>query len=269
MPTGITKTILVDDLGENPAMTHRPTGVMYKSRKFLHKLNTGEWKFIELHEEAHAKHNSTSETFCDQYASDQYFKKGGSPVDSVAALVKGLSFQSPEHKARLVAQFKRAAEHDCQINKNEKACKLVNMTTLTALKFAPPIASMVLNAMSGLNGYSVTSCYEACKKTFPNGPVQRTKCMKGCDAEAVRKDQEEKELKAAMMQKWQSLQDASLQKAAQDALVLPELQTTTMQYELEKQRLANEARNPKQGIQPLHLALIAGAALLIIFLIMD
>jgi hypothetical protein len=111
------------DLGStNPARVNRSSGRVILNKRIWHKLPEYLKKNILDHEEGHYKLKTKSELEADAYAFYKYAgTEPGSLKKAVAALMEGLSFQSPEHHERLKAQIKRALQYDWKNNRNPKA----------------------------------------------------------------------------------------------------------------------------------------------------
>lgn len=120
---GITKVIIVDDLGDTPAKVSRRTGVMYGSRKHLVKLPVEQRLFIFLHEKAHVELQTTSEYEADAQAFKEYANLGYSLKASVKALTQVLNDKNLEHNYRMYLQLQRAKQYDATHNGNTKILK--------------------------------------------------------------------------------------------------------------------------------------------------
>jgi hypothetical protein len=290
----ITKKILVDDLGDTPAMTHRPTGTMFIARKWLYRLSPEQWKFIEKHEEAHSKFDSTDEFFADDYASREYLKNGGSPYQSVAALANGLPFKTPDHHARLLAQVVRAAKYDCEKNNHEPACKLYRKMTIagaTTIAFHGfGIADAMKKNFSGMTGnvsvvdFSNVADLDALKAVMtaeaPNMsgltncskyilPSRRRDCEADNQAERdAEADKLNKQIAAEMQQAQLKLEQTKL---STQALTQPDMQQAQLQYQLEIEKLKQQRNSGNSktilGMDTTTAAIAAAAVLLILVVV--
>ncbi|WP_316828078.1 hypothetical protein [Pedobacter miscanthi] len=120
---GITKIIMVDDLGDTPAKVNRRTGEMYGSRKHLTRLPKEQVLFIFLHEKAHVELQTTSEYEADAKAFQEYADLGYSLKASVKALTQVLNDKNLEHNYRMYLQLQRAKKYDATHNGNVKILK--------------------------------------------------------------------------------------------------------------------------------------------------
>lgn len=110
--SGITQIVEVADLGTSPAMVNRETGVVYINARFKGRLTKDQWLFILLHEEGHLKLKTLDENAVDNWAFNEYVKRGGSLKQSVFALTRVLSGSTPEHYQRANNQLIRAKNYE-------------------------------------------------------------------------------------------------------------------------------------------------------------
>ncbi|MCB9033500.1 MAG: hypothetical protein H6553_06670 [Chitinophagales bacterium] len=105
------------------ASVHRRTGDIYIDLPQWRKLKPEHRFFVLLHEYGHHVLNSKDELAVDQWAFNEYVKKGYSLKEAVFALSKVLTGNNPEHALRVKAQLERAILQD----KKEQA--MINLNT--------------------------------------------------------------------------------------------------------------------------------------------
>lgn len=131
-PQGITHIIRVPNLGETPATVNRRNGILYISDKHWEQLKPEHRLFILLHEMAHIHLQSDDEFIVDEWAFNEYVKRGHSLKESVFALSKVLSGKNPQHYWRVYKQLERAQEADKQ-----------NTTTMAAYNGKPMLEGSI------------------------------------------------------------------------------------------------------------------------------
>lgn len=117
---GITQIIKVPDLGNTPARVNRKTGVMYISVKHMQQMPKEHRLFVMLHEMGHMVLQTTDEVAADNWAFNEYARRGHSLNASVKALTSILNDQNPEHHWRMYLQLERAKKYDYEVNHNTK-----------------------------------------------------------------------------------------------------------------------------------------------------
>ncbi|MGZ3983432.1 MAG: hypothetical protein ACXVJE_19545 [Mucilaginibacter sp.] len=117
---GITQIVWVDSLGGSPARVNRKTGVMYLSRRDMYPLPKEIRLFIMLHEMGHAVLQTKSEEEADEWAFNEYAKRGYSLTMAVRALTRVLHDTNPAHAWRMYLQVQRAKKFDFEVNHNIK-----------------------------------------------------------------------------------------------------------------------------------------------------
>ena len=102
----------------SPARTSRSTGVVYLNLNVYPYLKREHQRFVIWHEQGHIVLNTSNELLADEFAFSQYAKAGLPLSESVFALSKVLSMESPEHNLRIYHQLERAKEFDYYENRN-------------------------------------------------------------------------------------------------------------------------------------------------------
>jgi hypothetical protein len=110
-------TAIKDDDGRlkgSIAGVDRETGIMYLNRSMIDSMRLPKDVvfFIMLHEMGHLVLQTSDEVKVDQWAHDEYLKRGYSLKQSVFALTKILRFNSQEDFIRAKAQLARAQHFD-------------------------------------------------------------------------------------------------------------------------------------------------------------
>jgi len=107
-------------MGENPASVNRATGAMYLNLELFKRIKPEHRLFIMLHEMAHVVLQSTDEKKVDEWAFNEYAKRGYSLREAVYSLTDLLKSNSREQYERKINQLERAKHYDYHFygNKN-------------------------------------------------------------------------------------------------------------------------------------------------------
>jgi hypothetical protein len=122
--------VVVDNIpgSTTPARVYRSTGVVLINKSRFDNLPDFTKKFILKHEEGHYKLNTSNEYLADEYASNALLlSEPGSLKKSIEALDKVLPKTTPEQRARITEQIKRALKTDAAIGNKEAAEALKNL----------------------------------------------------------------------------------------------------------------------------------------------
>ncbi len=109
-----------------PARVNRATGNICITDKFLSYPENVK-KFILFHEAGHFVKQTKSELEADNYAFEQYAKRGNSLTDGLAALTQVLNTESKKSRQRIAEQFKRSVNYDYFNNNNKKLKPFTDM----------------------------------------------------------------------------------------------------------------------------------------------
>ena len=110
---GVTKVVFVDDLpGGTPASCRPSTGEVFVNRHFWNSLPKEHKFFVLLHEWGHIQARTRNEKTADQYAFEEYAKRGYSLKASVRVLCRLLRFDKAEDYQRIWTQYQRALAYD-------------------------------------------------------------------------------------------------------------------------------------------------------------
>lgn len=110
---------------DTPARYYYKHGLLVLNEPVYKKFSPMAQKFIVYHEFAHAA-GIVDENQADAWAFEQLVKGDHSLKATIEATVKALPFNSPEGRARIIAQFNRAAKYDREINGNQKINEIMN-----------------------------------------------------------------------------------------------------------------------------------------------
>lgn len=110
---------------DTPARYYYKHGLLVLNEPVYKKFSPMAQKFIVYHEFAHAA-RIVDENQADAWAFEQLVKGDHSLKATIEATVKALPFNSPEGRARIIAQFNRAAKYDREINGNQKINEIMN-----------------------------------------------------------------------------------------------------------------------------------------------
>lgn len=143
----ITKVVYTEDLNNTPAAVNRSTGVLYIKPSVFNSFSHAQQAFIILHERAHVELDTDNEFLADEEAFRQYVKKGFPLSQSIYALSRVLTMNSPEHLQRVIAQLQRAKQFDKSVNHNAKVSTMEDRIT-TAQKHYVKHKFEMLTAMA-------------------------------------------------------------------------------------------------------------------------
>jgi len=115
-----------DYIGSTPARVHRPSGTVYLNSKTWNSIPAPWQRFILLHEAGHAFLNTSSEVEADHFAFQHF--AGTEPMslkNTLAVLANYLNPSIHGHSVRLNAIITSALAYDANVNRNDKAKKLL------------------------------------------------------------------------------------------------------------------------------------------------
>lgn len=244
MANGITD-IQFKDLGPvNPAQTDRITGQVWLNERLKGMYPLKFWRYIIDHEEGHIIGNNRSEFVADAHASKSFFERyPNQPFASVDALRLVLPMNTPEQKARVAAQTKRAAEFDCKNNGNPKSCEMVNFTG---------------NTSNFLEGSGCKPGQYACIQAETKrklGEEQTKQQQEAADALKYSHDLDYKKTVATLL---------ALQQSDQNQYTLAQLNA-----EIELKKLDATKKEPVDSKKLLTVGLVMAAALVVVFFLMS
>lgn len=271
--------IVANDLNGTPATTHRPSGIVWVNLKLIGQLppkqmmsldefiawvkgkgdlTPEKWYFIIKHEEGHIVMNTTNEVACDEYASQEFFKRYNKPSATAPAMADVMPNSNTSQSLRIIKQYQRAAAHDCSTNGHAPACRLNQEATMYLRKHH-------LSNFSGQQQFDLGDCMSDCKKAFPHGPINQKKCIDACKAKGEQVAEQNKQ--AAEIALKQEAIRAQLEQAKLQAnsLTAPELAALGYEYDIAKTNADKPQVFTAKNIVPLALGL--AAVVLIVYLI--
>jgi LPXTG-motif cell wall-anchored protein len=125
LPSVIKDVVLVDDLGDSPAMCLRSSGKVFVTEAFFN-LPKDYQTYIIGHEAGHIALNTSSEFEADNYAAQWGLKNGVGLTNTLYAMTKVLSFpdndpvQNKEQELRVMSLAQGLFDYDTIENENPK-----------------------------------------------------------------------------------------------------------------------------------------------------